>query len=53
MKGLVLEQTMTFVGEAEALDWAVRVNDNNRKGHCDFWVADLEADGFKEIAYEV
>ena len=53
MKGMVMEQTMTFVGETEAYDWAVRVNENERKGHCDFWVADLEADGFKEIAYEV
>ena len=49
MKGLVLDQVMTFAGEAEAYDWAVRVNANNRKGHCDFWVADLEPDGFKEI----
>jgi len=49
MKGLVLEQTMTFTGEAEAYDWAVRVNANNRKDYCDFWVADLEKTGVKEV----
>lgn len=52
MKGMVMEQTMTFTGEAEAFDWAVRVNENERKGYCDYWVADLEADGFKEIDCE-
>jgi len=52
MKGMIMPQTMTFTGEAEAYDWAVRVNENNRKGNCDYWVADLEADGFKEIDIE-
>ena len=49
MKGMVIEQTMTFAGEAEAYDWCVRVNENERNGHCDYWVADFEQDGFKEI----
>lgn len=49
MKGLVMEQTMTFTGETEAFDWAVRVNENERKGHCNFWVCDIEQDGFKEF----
>jgi hypothetical protein len=49
MKNMVLGQEMTFTGEAEAYDWAVRVNENNRKGYCDFWVADLEKVGVKEI----
>lgn len=49
MKNMVIEQTMTFSGEAEAYDWCVRVNDNNRKGHCDYFVTDFEPNGFKEI----
>lgn len=52
MKGLILPQEMTFTGEAEAYDWAVRVNENNRKGYCDFWVMDLEKIGVKEIDLE-
>lgn len=52
MKGMTMPQEMTFSGEAEAYDWAVRVNENERKGHCDFWVADLEPNGFKEIDIE-
>lgn len=49
MKNMVMEQTMTFTGEAEAYDWVVRVNDNNRKGYCQYWVSDLEKTGVKEI----
>lgn len=49
MKNLVLDQEMTFSGEAEAYDWAVRVNENERKGYCDYWVSDLEKTGVKEI----
>jgi hypothetical protein len=49
MKGMVMEQTMTFANEESAYDWCVRVNANERKGHCDYWVADFEKDGFKEI----
>lgn len=49
MKNMVLPQEMTFSGEAEAYDWAVRVNDNNRNGHCDYFVTDLEKIGVKEL----
>lgn len=49
MKNMVLEQAMTFAGEAEAYDWAVRVNENERNGHCDYFVTDLEKTGVKEI----
>ena len=49
MKNMVLPQEMTFTGEAEAYDWCVRVNDNNRKGNCDYFVTDLEKVGIKEI----
>ena len=52
MKGMIMSQEMTFTGEAEAYDWAVRVNENERKGHCDYWVCDLEPNGFKEIDIE-
>jgi hypothetical protein len=52
MKGMIMPQDMTFTGEAEAFDWACRVNKNNRNGNCDFWVADLEPNGFKEIDIE-
>ncbi len=52
MKGMTLPQEMTFAGEAEAFDWASRVNENNRIGHCDYWVCDLEPNGFKEINLE-
>jgi hypothetical protein len=52
MKGLTLNQEMTFTGEAEAFDWAVRVNKNNRNGNCDFWVTDLEKSGVKEVDWE-
>ena len=47
MKNLVMEQTMTFPSEENALDWAVRVNNNNRSGHCEFWVSDLKRIGEK------
>lgn len=50
MKNRVLAQEMTFTGEAEALDWAVRVNDNNRKGNCDYFVTDLVKVGVREVA---
>lgn len=50
MKNLVMEQTMTFPSEANAYDWAVRVNDNNRSGHCDYWVSDLEKIGVRDLA---
>lgn len=49
MKNMVIDQQMTFAGEAEAYDWCVRVNDNNRKGHCDFFVTDFEPAGFREV----
>lgn len=42
MKGMISEQTMTFVGESEALDFVYRVNVNNRKGECPYWISDLE-----------
>ena len=41
MKGMISEQTMTFVGEAEAIDFVYRVNENNRKGECPYWISDL------------
>lgn len=53
MKNLVLDQEMTFTGEAEAFDWAVRVNENERKGYCDYWVSDLEKVGVREIEVAV
>jgi hypothetical protein len=53
MKNMVLEQTMTFSGETEAYDWAVRVNENERAGHCDYWVSDLEKIGVKELEVSV
>lgn len=53
MKNMVLEQTMTFSGETEAYDWAVRVNENERAGHCDYWVSDLENIGTKELEVTV
>lgn len=49
MKNMVMEQTMTFPSEDNAYDWAYRVNQNERAGHCDFWVSDLEKVGVKEI----
>ena len=49
MKGLVMEQTMNFPSEECALDWVVRVNENNRNDNCDFWVSDLEYVEMKEI----
>ena len=49
MKNLVLDQEMTFTGEAEAYDWCVRVNENERKGHCDYFVTDLEKVGVREV----
>ena len=52
MKGMVMPQEMTFTGEAEAFDWACRVNDNHRIGYCDYWVCNLEPNGFKEIDCE-
>lgn len=53
MKGMTIDQDMTFVGEAEAFDWAYRVNENNRKGGCPFWVTDLEKIGVKEVGVNV
>ena len=50
MKNLVMEQTMTFPSEANAYDWAVRVNENERNGHCDYWVSDLEKIGVRDLA---
>ena len=52
LKGMSLLQDMSFAGEAEAIAWASRVNENNRIGHCDYWVCDLEPNGFKEINLE-
>ena len=52
MKGMIMPQDMTFTGESEAFDWACRVNDNHRLGYCDYWVCDLEPNGFKEIDIE-
>jgi hypothetical protein len=49
---MIMPQDMTFTGEAEAFDWACRVNDNHRLGYCDYWVCDLEPNGFKEIDIE-
>jgi len=49
MKGIVSEQTMTFSGEKEALDWMIRVNRNCADGNCDYMVTDLEKVGVKEI----
>ena len=49
MKNMVMEQTMTFPSEENAYDWAVRVNENERAGHCQYWVSDLEKIGVKEI----
>lgn len=49
MKNLVMEQTMTFPDENNAYDWAYRVNQNNRSGHCEYYVTDLEKIGVKEL----
>jgi len=50
MKGMIMDQDMTFGGEAEVYDWAYRVNKNNRVGECPFWVSDIEYVGEKEVA---
>ena len=52
MKGMIMPQEMTFTGESEAYDWMLRVNANERRGNCDFWVSDLKENGFKEIDCE-
>ena len=45
LKGLSTTDTMKFGSESDAYDWAIRVNENQRKGNCKFWVDELEKVG--------
>lgn len=50
LKGMVIEDNqMKFGSSKDAHDWMKGVNENNKNGHCDYFVTDLMKVGVVEL----